>query len=119
VSSDQRDERVLDDVVARATTDRAFRQRLLADPHRAIRDAFGVSVPADFRIRFIERDPDVDALIVLPDLSGSPERAKAAADDEDGALSDEELDAVAGGQGGHMTWSRALPKGAAPRKPII
>jgi hypothetical protein len=58
----------LDFVVERSALDRDFRLRLLADPKAAIRDAFGVELPQDFRLRFIERDRDVDLLIVLPDV---------------------------------------------------
>jgi len=59
---------VLSAVLARAETDVAFRARLLTEPHRAIEDAFGIQVPQDFRLRFIERQSDIDALVVLPDL---------------------------------------------------
>ena len=59
---------VLSAVLARAETDVAFRARLLTEPHRAIEDAFGIQVPHDFRLRFIERHSDVDALVVLPDV---------------------------------------------------
>jgi hypothetical protein len=89
----------LEAVLARATTDRVFRAQLLHDPRKAIHDAFGVQIPADFTIKFIERDPDVDALIVLPDLRE---------DSEDGGLSDEELEVVAGGAGAHLAWSRKV-----------
>jgi len=66
---------VLSAVLARAETDVAFRARLLTEPHRAIEDAFGIQVPQDFRLRFIERHSDVDALVVLPDLRLAPSRA--------------------------------------------
>jgi hypothetical protein len=60
-------------VIARATTDPEFRRRLLIDPRPAIQEECGITIPADFRIRFIERGTDVDALIVLPDFeSGEP-----------------------------------------------
>ncbi len=87
-------------VLARAETDVAFRAWLLTEPHRAIQDAFGIQVPHDFRLRFIERDADVDALIVLPDLRSS-----------DGELSAETLDHVAGGahaQNAHLAWKGSL-----------
>lgn len=93
----------MDAVVARATTDRSFRDQLLTDPRRAIQDGFGVQIPPTVRIRCIERDADVDALIVLPDFTA----ARAAAGDE---LSDDELDTVAGGQGQSAGWSRPIIK---------
>jgi hypothetical protein len=73
-------------VIARATTDRAFRERLLSNPQATMREVPGVYVPPSLRIRFIEKDEDLDVLIVLPDLVP-----------EDGELSDEELEQIAGG----------------------
>jgi hypothetical protein len=55
-------------LVARSATDITLRQRLLTDPYAAIREELGVELPPTIRVRFIERPPDVDALIVLPDL---------------------------------------------------
>jgi hypothetical protein len=74
--------------------DRAFRQQLLADPRRALRDELGLTIPDHFRIKFIERGPDLDALVVLPDLK---------ADDEE--LSENELEAVSGGAHHYAAWS--------------
>lgn len=85
--------KLLNSILQRATTDRVFRQRLLTEPADAIRDAFGVRLPPNYRIRFIERSRDVDALIVLPDLK------------EDDELSDEELEDVAGGVNEDETWA--------------
>lgn len=79
---------VLDQVLARATVDGDFRKALLLDPRKAILNALGVHVPASFRVKFIEREKNIDALIVLPDLQR-----------QDGELDDEDLDAVAGGLG--------------------
>lgn len=75
---------LLDAILARAASDPVFRKRLLHEPSDAIRDTFGVHIPISYRIRFIEKGPDVDALIVLPDP-------------RDDGLSDDELDDVAGG----------------------
>jgi hypothetical protein len=58
----------VDVVTARAALDRDFRRELLTDPHVAIHHAFGVELPRALRLKFIERDPDVDLMIVLPDL---------------------------------------------------
>ena len=98
-----KDQQVLENVLARASEDLEFRQRLLTEPRRAIEDAFGVAIPADFRLKFVERDADVDALIVLPDLR----RAS-----EDDVLSEDELEQVAGGVSTHLTWSRAIAQHA-------
>jgi hypothetical protein len=75
---------VLAALIARAATDWEFRQALLTDPARAILEATGTVV--SIRVKFVEKDPDVDLHIVLPDfVAGEPE------------LSVDELDIVAGG----------------------
>lgn len=76
----------LEQILARAGVDRDFRRALLADPRKAILEGLGVHIPASFRVKFIERDKSVDALIVLPDLQR-----------QDGELDDCDLAAVAGG----------------------
>ena len=80
---------LLEKVISLATTDLAFRARLLADSAEAVRERFGVHVPGGFRVRFIEKPHDLDALIVLPD----PVR-------QDGELDEDDLDMVAGGTEG-------------------
>ena len=75
-----------EEVSARAATDAAFRRALLADPVRALRDTLGIALPPAFRVRFVERPAELDALVVLPDL-----RAEC---DE---LTEEEMEAAAGG----------------------
>jgi hypothetical protein len=76
----------LEQILTRAAVDLDFRKALLVDPRKAILDGLGVRIPASFRVKFIERGKDVDALIVLPDLRRQ--------DDE---LDDDCLDSVAGG----------------------
>lgn len=73
-------------VISRATIDPAFRARLLADPRPAILEATGTPLAADVTVRFVEKDPGLDLLIVLPDLVPA-----------DPELSPEELEQVAGG----------------------
>lgn len=82
--SNKKKDDLLEEVVGRATTDREFRVRLLADPVGAIRGAFGVILPHDYRIKFIERPRELDALIVLPEMGH-------------GELDEDDLDLVAGG----------------------
>jgi len=77
-------------VTERAATDPAFRRALLADPARALRETLGITLPAGYRVRFVERPADLDALIVLPDPREADE------------LTDDELEQAAGGDG---TWS--------------
>lgn len=73
-------------VVTRAALDRHFRIRLLADPHRAVRESFGVELPRGLRLKFVEKEAGVDMMVVLPDLVTSMDQ-----------LDGEELDAVLGG----------------------
>ena len=54
-------------IAARATIDFAFRGRLLTDPRSAVSEVIGYPLPASFRIKFVEKDPCLDALVVLPD----------------------------------------------------
>jgi hypothetical protein len=79
----------LEQILTRAAVDLDFRKALLVDPRRAILDGLGVRIPASFRVKFVERAKDVDALIVLPDLQRL-----------DGELDDCDLEAVAGGGDG-------------------
>jgi len=99
-------EKLLEAVCHRASMDGPFRAQLLADPASAIHAAFGVSLPEGFRIRFVEKDPGLDALVVLPDLH-----------DADEELSDDDLEKVAGGGGGELTWSDPGPIAPPPPPP--
>ena len=71
-------------VLARSATDAAFRTRLLADPREALAEALGREVPATFDIAFVENA--AGATVVLPDFV-----------DPDAELSEDDLEAVAGG----------------------
>lgn len=80
---------ILNKILQRSATDRDFRTRLLEQPDNAIEEVIGVSIaslPKPVRVRFVEKEPGVDAMIVLPELA-----------DPDGVLSESELEAVAGG----------------------
>lgn len=90
----QKEPRALQAILDRATTDPAFRKRLLVDPRAAIVESFGVIIPQTFRIKFIERDSNLDALIVLPDIRING-----------GELSDDDLEKVSGGVEESMEWS--------------
>lgn len=81
-AQDQHDD-LLGEVIERACKDREFRSRLLADPAGAIRHAFGVILPHNYRVRFMECPRELDALIVLPPMEGE--------------LDEVDLDQVAGG----------------------
>ena len=78
----------------------------MTDWRRAIQQGFGISIPPTFTMKFVERDPGVDALIVLPDFRSS--------EDE---LSDRELESIAGGfedDGSAAEWADAVDDEAAP-----
>ena len=95
----QKEPRALQPILDRATTDLAFRKRLLVDPRAAIVEAFGVIIPPAFRIKFIERGCDLDALIVLPDVRSNS-----------GELSDDDLEKVSGGVQESEEWSDDEPE---------
>jgi hypothetical protein len=81
---------ILNQILQRSVTDKEFRTRLVTQPESAIEEIIGVpvaSLPSPVRVKFVEKGPDLDALVVLPDFS-----------DPDGTLSEAELEAVAGGE---------------------
>lgn len=83
-------------ILTHAATDPVFRARLIADPEDAITEEIGFTPPTDYVVRFIEKPAGVDQLVVLPDLIQA-----------DAELSEEELEAVAGGvqQEGDVCWT--------------
>jgi hypothetical protein len=91
-------------ILSRAASDTMFRERLLAEPKGAIRDAFGLRIAEDYRIRFIEKPRGLDALIVLPARREPQELTDV----------DAELRNVVGGAGepvalfDHVEWSPSL-----------
>lgn len=74
-------------VQEKATTDAAFKARVKADPKAVAEEIAGIQVPAGFKIKAVDMD-EADITVILPKTSS----------DE---LSDMELEAVAGGKGGH------------------
>ncbi|HEX2188178.1 MAG TPA: hypothetical protein VHG51_04735 [Longimicrobiaceae bacterium] len=89
-------------VTMRAACDREFRSSLLADPHAAIRAAFGIVLPSTLRLRFVEKPAGLDMLVVLPDLL------------QDGPLSSGELERVPGGAGCVLCAVQEWSDGAVP-----
>lgn len=73
------------EVLARSAVDSEFRAGLLSDPRTTLEQAVGKELPANLRVKFIEKDADCDAMFVLPDPISSDE------------LTPEQLEAVAGG----------------------
>ena len=83
------DEVVLNKLLRRSVTDKEFRTRLINVPESAIEEVTGVSAASlakPVRVKFVEKEPGLDAMIVLPDFA-----------DPEGVLSEAELEAVAGG----------------------
>jgi hypothetical protein len=72
-------------LLGRAMTDELFRQQLLADPKAAIREALGITLPDSLEVQVMEETASRLCLVL-------PARPRAA-----GALSEEQLSAVAGG----------------------
>jgi len=77
-------------LIQRSLEDDAYRQQLLEDPRAAVEQELGTPVPEDIEIRAVEETPDT-IYLVLPPTSSS--------DQSGGELSDQELEAVAGGGG--------------------
>ncbi len=75
-------------LVEKSLADDAFRQKLLADPRTALEEELGTRLPEGIEIRAVEETAETIYLI-LP--SASP------LEGEGGELSDQELEAVAGG----------------------
>ncbi len=98
---------VIEAILERAASDPAFRRELLRDAREAIRAAFGIVIPPEVRLRFIEKESDVDALVVLPDPNG------------EGELSEAELDTVAGGVPTNHEWAAAPGHGGARRRSSV
>lgn len=99
MSMSKKEHQALDAVLERSAVDLKFRKQLLSDPRKAVQDAFGVIIPANFKVKFIEKDPGVDALVVLPNFQA-----------QNGELSDADLEAVAGGvEPPNPTWADGMP----------
>jgi hypothetical protein len=67
-----------------ATTDEEFRAELLKDSSIAIAKVAGEELPADFKVKVVENDPQYAATFVLPPLASEE-------------LDDDALEKVAGG----------------------
>jgi hypothetical protein len=74
-------------LIERSLQDDAFRQRLIADPKAALEEELGTQFPEGVQVRALEETADT-IYLVLPGASPAG---------EGGVLSDQELEAVAGG----------------------
>ncbi len=77
-------------LINRSLEDESFRQRLLDDPRGTIEQELGTRLPEGMEVRVVEESAQT-IYLVLP--SASPTG-------QGGELSDQELDAVAGGDAG-------------------
>jgi Nitrile hydratase, alpha chain len=69
-------------IVARAWADEGFRERLRADPHAALAEETGVSVPESIEIEVLEETPEKGYLVIPLNRA---------------AISDEQLEDLSGG----------------------
>jgi hypothetical protein len=79
---------VIERILRHAASDADFRAQLLANPHQAAARFAPGGIPARVRVQFIEKPPGIDALYVLPPFAS-----------RGGEISDDELEAIAGGGG--------------------
>jgi len=76
-------------VIQKSQEDSAFRASLLADPKAAIEQELGTSLPAGVQVHVLEESSNAFYLVLPQDTQGGAE----------GELSDQDLEAVAGGWG--------------------
>jgi hypothetical protein len=81
-------------LLSRSATDQEFRRKLLTEPREALREFHGRDIPANVDVRFIENT--ADATFVLPDPI-----------DPAAELSEQEMEAVAGGWLASALWIAA------------
>lgn len=79
-------QKLVDQARAKAWVDKGFRKALIADPKKAIEELFGITLPEKLKFNILEEKPDSITIVIPAQLN-------------DGELSDDQLDAVAGGWG--------------------
>ncbi len=86
----ERDRLILD----RALTDPDFRSALISSPHRSLSELYGVAIPEDADVRVLEESETSHFVVIPPDMSTLSEE-----------LTDEQLEAVAGGWFVQLIWT--------------
>jgi hypothetical protein len=72
-----------DKLVARAWADEQFRERLKSDPHAAVAEETGITVPEAIELEVLEETPEKGYLVIPVNRT---------------AMSDEQLEVASGGQ---------------------
>lgn len=86
----ERDEQVLD----RALADPGFRKELIESPHASLSSLYGVAIPENADVQVFEETADSHYVVIPPDVSRMSEE-----------LTDEQLEAVAGGWFVQLIWT--------------
>lgn len=79
-------QKLVDQARAKAWVDKGFRKALIADPKKAIEELFSITLPEKLKFSVLEEKQDCITIVLPSQLN-------------DGELSDDQLDAVAGGWG--------------------
>ncbi|MBH5319999.1 NHLP leader peptide family RiPP precursor [Paenibacillus sp. GSMTC-2017] len=61
-----REQELRDQIIEKAWADASFKEQLIADPKSAIRDAFGIEIPAHFNVQVLEETQD-NYYLVIPE----------------------------------------------------
>lgn len=78
---------VQDQVMERAVKDQTFRQQILSNPRQVLADEYNVNIPTDMSIQVVEATSDTLYVVLPPKVQVGVVQE----------LSDEELEAIAGG----------------------